>query len=214
MSEDKTPVLAGNPKQQVIKLVLELGPLVVFFIVNARAADILARFPALAQWFTQPIIFATAVFMMAMAISLTVSWLVLKRIAVMPLVTGAVVLVFGGLTLWFQDSTFIKLKPTIVNVLFGTVLLGGLPFGHTMLKYVFGEVYRLTEEGWTVLSLRWGLFFFVLALLNEVVWRTQTDDIWVAFKVWGIMPITVVFSMLQIPALTRYADHGTSEPAE
>lgn len=216
MSEDKpaAPAMAGDPKQQIIKLVLELGPLVVFFIVNARAEDLLTRFPVLTQWFTQPIIFATAVFMVAMAIALAVSWLVLKRIAIMPLVTGVVVLIFGGLTLWYQDPTFIKLKPTIVNVLFGGVLLGGLPFGQTMLKYVFGEVYRLTEKGWTVLSLRWGLFFLVLAVLNEIVWRTQSDDFWVAFKVWGIMPITLIFSMFQIPALTKYADHGTSEAAE
>jgi intracellular septation protein len=192
-------------KPQIIKMALELGPLVVFFIVNAKGEDILAAFPALSQWFTQPIIFATAVFMAAMVISLLLSWLLLRRIAVMPLVTGAVVLVFGGLTLYFQDATFIKMKPTIVNTLFGVTLLGGLAFGQSLLKYVFGEVYKLEPKGWTILTLRWGLFFILLAVMNEVVWRTQSTDFWVAFKVWATMPLTIIFAALQLPVLTKYA---------
>jgi intracellular septation protein len=177
----------------------------VFFIVNARGEDILAAFPALSQWFTQPIIFATAVFMAAMVISLLLSWVLLHRIAVMPLVTGVVVLIFGGLTLYFQDPIFIKMKPTIVNTLFGVTLLGGLAFGQSLLKYVFGEVYKLEPKGWTILTLRWGLFFILLAVMNEVVWRTQSTDFWVAFKVWATMPLTVIFAALQLPVLTKYA---------
>jgi intracellular septation protein len=176
-------------RPQLTKLVLELGPLVVFFVVNARA-DIFA---------------ATAWFMGAMVVSLALSWLILKKVAVMPLVTGVVVLIFGGLTLWLQDPSFIKMKPTITNVLFGSVLLGGLLFGQSLLKYVFGDVYKLQPRGWFVLTLRWGLFFFVLAVLNEIVWRNFSTDTWVAFKVWGIMPLTVVFSMLQVPLLNKYA---------
>jgi intracellular septation protein len=176
-------------KPQLIKLALELGPLLVFFFVNARL-DIFA---------------ATAWFMGAMVLSLGLSWLILKRIAVMPLVTGAVVLVFGTLTLLLQDDTFIKMKPTIVNSLFAITLLGGLLFGQSLLKYVFGEVYKLKPEGWRKLTINWGLFFVFLAISNEVVWRMFDTDFWVAFKVWGIMPITVVFSMLQLPLLTRYA---------
>lgn len=198
-------ITTHSTKHQITKLALELGPLVIFFLVNARGEAILTQFPALTQWFSQPIIFATGVFMVAMVISLVLSLIILKRIAVMPLVTGVVVLVFGGLTLYFQDSTFIKMKPTIVNILFASVLLGGLPFGQTLLKYVFGDVYRLQEKGWWILTWRWGAFFVLLAVLNEIVWRTQSDDFWVAFKVWGIMPITVVFSMLQLPVLNRYA---------
>ncbi len=174
---------------QFIKMALELGPLVVFFIVNSRA-DI----------FT-----GTAWFMAAMVISLALSWLLLKKIALMPLVTGAVVLVFGGLTLWFQDETFIKMKPTIVDSLFGIVLLGGLLFGQSLLKYVFGDVYKLQPKGWMVLTLRWGVFFFFLAALNEIVWRTQSTDFWVAFKVWATMPLTIVFAAFQLPVLTKYA---------
>lgn len=179
-------------RPQVIKLALELGPLVVFFITNART-DI----------FT-----ATAWFMGAMVLSLALSWGILKKIAVMPLVTGVVVLVFGGLTLWLQDDTFIKMKPTITNTLFAAVLLGGLVFGQSLLRYVFGDVYKLRPEGWWKLTLNWGLFFVALAILNEVVWRTQTTDFWVAFKVWGIMPLTILFSLTQLPLLNKYAHAG------
>lgn len=192
-------------KPQLTKMALELGPLVVFFIVNTKGEDFLAAWPVLTQWFSSPIIFATAVFMVAMAISLALSWLLLRKIAVMPLVTGVVVLIFGGLTLYFQDSTFIKMKPTIVNALFGATLLGGMLFGQSLLKYVFGEVYRLQPKGWQILTLRWGVFFFVLAALNEIVWRNFDDNTWVAFKVWATMPLTIIFAATQLPVLTKYA---------
>ncbi|HWU18587.1 MAG TPA: septation protein A [Devosia sp.] len=186
-------------RPQLIKMGLELGPLIVFFIANARA----------------DIFVATAWFMGAMVVSLVLTWAILKKIAVMPLVTGAVVLVFGGLTLWLQDDTFIKIKPTITNSLFGAVLLGGLLFGHSLLKYVFGDVYKLRPEGWSKLTLNWGIFFFVLAILNEVVWRggnayfpndpKAATDLWVAFKVWATMPLTVLFSISQVSLLSKYA---------
>lgn len=197
-SEDKDEQINWDElRPQLIKLGLELGPLVLFFIANARAG----------------IFVATAWFMAAMVVSLALSWLIMKRIAIMPLVTGIVVLIFGGLTLWLQDDTFIKMKPTIVNSLFAAVLLGGLLFGQNLLKYVFGEVYKLQEEGWRQMTLRWGLFFVVLAILNEVVWRSFSTDIWVAFKVWGIMPLTFVFSIMQLPLLTRYAVTGEERGA-
>jgi len=200
-------------RPQLIKLGLELGPLAVFFAANALGDDVLAAYPGLGAWFSEPIIFATAVFMVAMALSLLGSWLLLKRVAVMPLVTGIVVLVFGGLTLYLQDDTFIKMKPTIVNLLFGGVLLGGLLFGQSLLKYVFGEVYKLKPEGWLALTVRWGIFFLVLAALNEIIWRNFSTDMWVAFKVWGIMPLTLVFSMFQLPLLSKYAPEP-AKPAE
>jgi intracellular septation protein len=197
MADTKTDEVNWSElKPQLIKMALELGPLVVFFIVNARA-DI----------FT-----GTAWFMGAMVIALILSWLLLKKIAVMPLVTAVVVLIFGGLTLALHDDTFIKMKPTIVDTLFGIVLLGGLVFGQSLLRYVFGDVYKLKPEGWTILTLRWGLFFFALAALNEIVWRTQSTDFWVAFKVWATMPLTVVFAAFQLPVLQRYApDHKVHE---
>jgi intracellular septation protein len=122
----------------------------------------------------------------------------------MPLVSGVVVVVFGGLTLALQDKTFIMMKPTIVNTLFGLVLLGGLAFGKSLLSVVLDSMFALTDEGWRKLTFRWGLFFLVLAALNEVVWRTQTEDFWVNFKVFGIMPLTVLFALAQTPLLLRH----------
>jgi intracellular septation protein len=176
-------------RPQIIKLVLEIGPLVVFFITNARFE----------------IYVGTACFMAAMVISLVLSWILLKRIAVMPLVSGVLVLIFGGITLLLHDDTFIKIKPTVINTLFGVTLIGGLFFNKPLLRFVFGDVYKLQDEGWRILTLRWGLFFLALAVVNEVVWRTQTTDFWVAFKVWANMPITVIFAALQLPVLNRYA---------
>ena len=184
-------------KPQLIKMALELGPLVVFFLTNA-SFDIFV---------------GTACFMAAMVVSLILSWLLLKRVAVMPLVTGILVLIFGGLTLAFHDETFIKLKPTIINTMFGVTLLGGLVFGRSLLRYVFGDVYKLQPAGWTILTWRWGLFFLALAVVNEVVWRTQSTDFWVAFKVWANMPLTILFAAAQLPVLNKYADRP-AKPVE
>jgi intracellular septation protein len=168
----------------LLKLALELGPLLVFFFANSRGEWLVERFPVLAQ-IGQPIFIATALFMAATVIALTVSWILTRSLPIMPLVSGIVVLVFGALTLWLHNDTFIKMKPTIVNSLFGAILLGGLLFGKALLGYVFDQAFKLDAEGWRKLTFRWGLFFFVLAILNEVVWRNFTTDDWVMFKVWG-----------------------------
>jgi intracellular septation protein len=128
-----------------------------------------------------------------------------RHLPLMPVITAVVVVVFGGLTLILQDELFIKLKPTIIYVLLGGVLLGGLAFGKPLLGLVFDSFFHLTEEGWRKLTLRWALFFLVLAVLNEAVWRTQSTDVWVAFKVFGVVPLTFVFGFLQYPLMTRYA---------
>ncbi len=188
----------------LLKLALELGPLGVFFLFNARGEQIAATFPVLQQ-VGKPIFLATAAFMVAISISLVVSLWLTKRLPIMPLVSGAVVLVFGALTLWLHDELFIKLKPTIVNCLFGTVLLGGLLFGKALLGYVFDSAFRLTDEGWRKLTFRWGVFFFVLAAINEIVWRSFSTDFWVSFKVFGIMPITLVFTLTQLPLIQKHA---------
>lgn len=176
-------------RSQAIKLLVELGPLVVFFIVNSRAG----------------IFWGTGTFVVATIIALIVSRIALGRIPVMPLVSGVFVIVFGGLTIWLHDELFIKLKPTIVNGLFATILLGGLAAGHALLRPVFGEVIQLTDEGWRRLTLRWGLFFIVLAALNEVVWRSFSTDFWVSFKLFGIMPLTMVFAVAQVGLMKKYA---------
>ena len=196
--------VAVKPKiNPVLKLVLELGPLVIFFFVNARGEFLIERF-GIGHLFPQPIFLATGVFMVAMLASIAISWIVSRHLAIMPMITGIVVLVMGGLTLWLQDDTFIKVKPTIVNVFFGVVLLIGLAFGRSFLAYVFDAAFALDQEGWRKLTLRWGVFFLFLAVLNEVVWRTQSTDFWVAFKVWGIMPITMIFAISQLPLMQRH----------
>ena len=188
----------------LLKLALELGPLGVFFLFNSRGEQIAEAFPVL-QVIGEPIFLATAAFMVAITISLTVSLWLTRRLPIMPLVSGVVVLVFGALTLWLHDELFIKLKPTIVNCLFGSVLLGGLFFGKALLGYVFDSAFKLTDEGWRKLTFRWGIFFFVLAAINEIVWRSFSTDFWVSFKVFGIMPITLVFTLTQLPLIQKYA---------
>lgn len=190
MADDATtkPEDPSATRAQLLKLAVEIGPLVVFFIVNARAG----------------IFWGTGVFMVATIAALIASRFMFGRIPVMPLVSGACVIVFGGLTLYLQDDHFIKIKPTIVNALFAAALFGGLLAGHSLLKVVFGEVFRLNEDGWRKLTLRWACFFVFLALLNEVVWRTVSTDTWVSFKVFAIMPLTMAFALSQIGLLRAH----------
>jgi intracellular septation protein len=205
------PVIERDPSDPrrkeinpLLKLALELGPLLVFFFANARGARLAEQFPALAA-LGGPIFVATGLFMLATAMALAASWLLTRTLPIMPLVSGIVVFVFGALTLWLQDDVFIKMKPTIVNTLFGVVLLGGLLFGRSLLGYVFDSAFRMDAEGWRKLTLRWGLFFLLLAVLNEVIWRSFSTDTWVAFKVWGIMPLTLLFTLSQMPLIMRHS---------
>jgi intracellular septation protein len=179
------------------KLALELGPLVLFFFANAYSD----RF-GFAE--NRRIFAATGIFIVATLVALAIHYALVRKLPIMPLVSGVVVVVFGGLTLFLQDEVFIKLKPTIVNCMFGLALLWGYMFNKPLLQIVLDSVFELTDEGWRKLTLRWALFFFVLAALNEIVWRTQTTDTWVSFKVFAIMPLTVVFALAQTPLLLRY----------
>ncbi|WP_018700107.1 septation protein A [Amorphus coralli] len=182
-----------KPINPMLKLALELGPLVVFFVVNARV-DLLT---------------ATGAFMAATVVALAVSYLLQKRLPLMPVVTGVVVLIFGGLTLVLQDELFIKLKPTIVNLLFAGVLFAGLIiWKRPLLGLVLGSVIAIDDAGWRALTLRWAFFFVFLAVLNEVVWRNFSSDTWVTFKVFGVMPITIVFALAQIPLIERHKLEG------
>ena len=198
----------SDPKRKeinsLLKFALELGPLLVFFFANARGEWLVEKIPSLGL-LGGPIFIATGLFMVATAIALAVSWLLTRTLPILPLVSGIVVLVFGALTLWLQDDVFIKMKPTIINTLFAVVLLGGLWFGKSLLGYVFDSAFRLDTEGWRKLTFRWGLFFLFLALVNEVVWRNFSTDAWVTFKVWGIMPITLIFTFSQMPLIMRHS---------
>ena len=178
----------GQAENPMLKLALEMGPLAVFFFANYKYG----------------IRIATGALMAGVLVALVLSYTLRGRVPVMPLVTAAAVLIFGGLTFYFDDDLFIKLKPTIVNALFGTILLGGLALGKPLLPLAFDSMLHLDDAGWRKLTLRWGLFFFALAALNEVVWRTQTSDFWVSFKVFGTMPLTLLFTFLQVPLIMRH----------
>src|SRR3954466_6987450 len=208
----RTAPMPAKTKTQLnplLKLALDMGPLLLFFFANARPAlfmpIVAPLLPAVASGEKVGIFVATAVFMVAILVALAVSYALTRHLPVMAMVTGVVVLVFGGLTLVLHDDTFIKVKPTIIYVLFGGILLGGLVFNKPLLAIVFDSVFDLNEEGWRKLTLRWAIFFLALAVLNEIVWRTQTTDFWVSFKVFGVVPLTFVFAALQYPLLQKYA---------
>jgi intracellular septation protein len=205
--ESLHPKSAALPKPREnagLKLALELGPILVFFFANLRGEWLVKHFSVLEK-LGGPLFVATAFFMVATVVSLIVSKIVVKHLPLMPFVSGAIVLVFGGLGIYLQNELFIKMKPTIINALFGVVLLGGLYFGKSLLGYVFNAAFRLDDEGWRKLTFRWGLFFLFLALLNEVVWRNFSDDAWITFKVWGTMPITILFTMSQMPLIMKHS---------
>lgn len=175
-----------------LKLLLEMGPLVLFFLVYTRFG-----------------IFAgTGALMAATVVALAVTYALTKHLPVMPMVTAAMVVVFGGATLLLHDATFVKMKATIVYLLFAAALLGGLLFGKALLSVAFDSVMNLTEEGWRKLTLRWGLFFVAMAAVNEFVWRTQPEDFWVKFKVFGFVPLTILFAISQTPLMLKHELKG------
>ncbi len=179
----------SSPKMgQATKLLIEMGPLVAFFIGNWKAG----------------IFWGTGIFMVATAAALTASWVLTRKIAMVPLVSAIFVALFGALTLWLHSELFIKVKVTLINALFGAVLLGGVAMGRSYIKLIMGEAVKLTEQAWRTLSIRWGVFFIAMAVLNEIVWRNVTTDAWVNFKVFGLLPITLVFAIANAPYMTKH----------
>jgi intracellular septation protein len=172
-----------------LRHVVEYGPIVVFFIA----------------YYTADLFVATASIMIATVFALSLSYIFERHIPIMPLITAGIIGVFGGLTLWLQDETFIKMKPTIIQAIFGTILISGLMVKRLFLKTLMGAAWNITDDGWRVLTIRFTIFFFLLAALNEVVWRTQSTDVWVNFKVFGLMGLTIIFVLTQFPLLKRYA---------
>lgn len=183
----------------LLKLALDLGPLAAFFIAYKAAG------------LTE----ATLALIPATFVSLGVGYFYDRKLSLMPLLTAVMVSIFGGLTLYLEDEAFIKMKPTFINLLFGALLLVGNAMGHPMLKFLLGSSIALTETGWSKLNVRWGLFFLFLAGLNEAVWRHFPTEFWVDFKVFGMFTCTLVFTLLQIPLMKRYAleeNAPTQEP--
>jgi len=178
------PRKALNP---TVKFVLELGPLALFFAAYSKLG----------------IFAATGVLMACVVVTLGVSYAMLRRIPVMPLVTAVIVLIFGSLTLIFHDETLIKIKPTALYLLFAAALFAGVWLKKPLLKILFDGALHVTEEGWRKLTWRWAFFFVALAILNEVVWRTQSTDLWVKFKTFGFLPITLLFALAQAPLIMR-----------
>jgi intracellular septation protein len=205
----RPPRKALNP---IVKLVLELGPLVLFFAANSR--------PSLFQWLVGPILPAglpaekvgmltsTTVLMIAILVTVCISWTLARRMPVVPVVTAAMVLVFGTMTLLLQDKTFVEIKVTIIYCLLGSALLGAMAFGKLLLPVVLDIAIHLDETGWRALTIRWGLFFFALAGLNELLRHYLTWDQWVAFKSFGVLPLTLLFALAQAPLILR---HETKE---
>jgi intracellular septation protein len=174
----------------MLKLLIEVGPLVAFFAAYGRAG----------------IYWATGVLMAATVVALIASWRLLGKISAVPVVTAVLVVIFGGLTFALDDPRFIKMKPTMINVVFAIALVVGVAMGKSPLKLMLGEAFSLKPEGWKILSYRWACFFLVLAVANEVVWRNYSEAAWVNFKVFGILPLTFAFAMAQIGVIRRYED--------
>jgi intracellular septation protein len=172
----------------LFKLATELGPLLVFFTANAKFN----------------LFVATGAFMVAIVASIIASYVVVRHVPLMALVTGVIVIVFGTLTLALHDETFIKIKPTIIYGLFAAILGGGLLFGRSFIAIMFDQMFNLTPHGWRVLTRRWALFFLGMAILNEVIWRTQSTDFWVTFKAFGVIPLTMAFAVAQMPLTKRF----------
>lgn len=171
-----------------VKMLVEMGPLVAFFIGNWKLG----------------IFWGTGIFMVATVISLAVSWVFTRKIAMVPLISAVFVGILGALTLYMQDEIFIKVKVTLINALFGAILLGGVAFRRNYLKLVMGEAMKLPEEAWRTLTIRWGIFFFALAGLNEIVWRSVSTDMWVNFKVFGLLPLTLIFAFANAPFMAKH----------
>ena len=174
--------------KSISKLLIDIGPLAVFFIFYSRGDLKSAIIP----------------FMIATIISVLFSYIMEKKIPVMPTVGAFIILIFGGLTIYFDNEVFFKMKPTIINLLFALILYGGMIVKKPLLKFLLGAAIKLEDEGWKILTQRWISFFIALAILNEIVWRTQSTDIWVNFKVFGILPITFIFTMTQFPLIKKY----------
>lgn len=201
MAENDNAAIPAPPSgaKQVVKLAVDLGPLLIFF----------------GAYLAGGIYWATGALMVAMIVALAAARLVLGHVSPALIATAILVEGFGAMTLWLHDPSFIKMKPTIINLIFAAVLLGGLAAGKPLLKILLGEALRLTDEGWRILTVRWAIFFLGLAALNELIWRNLSEATWASFKVFGILPLTMLFFAFQWGLIRRHALNAaeTDKPA-
>lgn len=204
MSERRPPT--PDAKASLRRFLLEIGPLAVFFFTYVGWGYVFpAPDPMPPGEVADSLIAATAVLMVAVVVSLALSYKWERRVPLMPLVTAVMVLIFGGLTIILRDAIFIKMKPTIVNSLFAAALFVGLAFNKSFLHPLLGHTLALSRIGWRILTWRWAFFFVFLAILNEVIWRNFSEAFWVSFKAWGMFPLTLVFALSQVPLIQRHA---------
>lgn len=204
MSERRPPT--PDAKTSLRRFLLEIGPLAVFFFTYVGWGYVFpAPDPLPPGEVADSLMAATAVLMVAVVVSLALSYKWERRVPLMPLVTAVMVLIFGGLTIILRDAIFIKMKPTIVNSLFAAALFVGLAFNKSFLHPLLGHTLALSRIGWRILTWRWAFFFVFLAVLNEVIWRNFSEAFWVSFKAWGMFPITLIFALSQVPLIQRHA---------
>ena len=204
MNEKREP---DNGPGMAAKLAIDVGPILIFFLVNG-----FAPVPSMFRIF-----YATGAFMMAMLAAMLISQIRYRHISAMLWFSGGMVLVLGSITIWLHNETFIKIKPTIYYASIAALLFFGLYTGRNLLKMVLGTAYPgLSERGWKLLSRNWALFFLAMAVVNEMVWRNTTTDFWVGFKLWGALPATILFALANIPMLMRHglqAEAANDQPA-
>ena len=192
----KSPMSEENPPPGWLRPAIEYGPIAIFFVA----------------FYMSDLFIATASIMIATVFALALSYAVERNIPMMPLITAVIVGIFGGLTLWLSDETFIKMKPTIIQAIFGSALICGLLANRLFLKSLMGSAWQMTDKGWRILTLRFSLFLYFSAILNEAIWRTQSTDFWVNFKVFGLMGLTIAFIVTQLPLLRRFTLQGSGDP--
>jgi intracellular septation protein len=202
----------ADAKTSLRRFLLEIGPLAVFFFTYVGWGYVFPPSePVPPGEVADSLLAATAVLMVAVVVSLALSYKWERRVPLMPLVTAVMVLIFGGLTIILRDAIFIKMKPTIVNSLFAVALFAGLAFNKSFLHPLLGHTLALSRLGWRILTWRWAFFFVFLAGLNEVIWRNFSEAFWVSFKAWGMFPITLIFALSQVPLIQRHAPEAPQQ---
>ncbi|MEG8098942.1 septation protein A [Candidatus Liberibacter brunswickensis] len=195
---------SSQSQNKIVYFLLEIGPGIIFWLCNVYGGKILLYFPVLSH-LGSSIFFSTLIFMVLTIISLGIFWIVFREVRMVPIISGICVLVFGGLTVWFRDESFIKMKPTFFYSVFSIVLFVGNLFGKSFVRFFLAQVISLDPIGWSKLTFRWACFFLFLAFLNEIVWRNFSTETWIFFKAMGTFPIFIIFGIFQINIINKHS---------